>query len=117
MAAAETAYVTASRLNCRAEPTTDGAVVRTLARGGAVEVSERRADWARIAGGVACWASGAHLAAQAPAKPLPVTPAPSAAPLSSGGAFDCPCSGSQVCIGRRGGRYCITSGGNKRYGV
>lgn len=29
----------------------------------------------------------------------------------------CPCSGRQVCIGPRGGRYCITSGGNKRYGV
>ncbi|WP_367305129.1 SH3 domain-containing protein [Sphingomonas tagetis] len=38
----------------------------------------------------------------------------------SGGGFQgsgCPCSGSQVCIGPRGGRYCITSGGNKRYGV
>lgn len=29
----------------------------------------------------------------------------------------CPCSGSRVCIGPRGGRYCITSGGNRRYGV
>ena len=29
----------------------------------------------------------------------------------------CPCSGSRVCIGPRGGRYCITRGGNKRYGV
>lgn len=29
----------------------------------------------------------------------------------------CPCSGRRVCIGPRGGRYCITSGGNKRYGV
>lgn len=29
----------------------------------------------------------------------------------------CPCSGNRVCIGPRGGRYCITSGGNKRYGV
>jgi hypothetical protein len=29
----------------------------------------------------------------------------------------CPCSGSNICIGPRGGRYCITSGGNKRYGV
>ena len=38
---------------------------------------------------------------------------------SGGGYGDagCPCSGSQVCIGPRGGRYCITSGGNKRYGV
>lgn len=29
----------------------------------------------------------------------------------------CPCRGGNVCIGPRGGRYCITSGGNKRYGV
>lgn len=38
---------------------------------------------------------------------------------SSGGysSGDCPCSGNNVCIGPRGGRYCITSGGNKRYGV
>lgn len=35
--------------------------------------------------------------------------------FSSGGS--CPCSGGSVCIGPRGGRYCITSGGNKRYGV
>lgn len=27
----------------------------------------------------------------------------------------CPCSGSFNCVGPRGGRYCITSGGNKRY--
>ena len=27
----------------------------------------------------------------------------------------CPCSGYNICIGPRGGRYCITSGGNKRY--
>lgn len=38
---------------------------------------------------------------------------------SSGGysSGNCPCSGYNVCIGPRGGRYCITSGGNKRYGV
>lgn len=29
----------------------------------------------------------------------------------------CPCGGGKVCVGPRGGRYCITSGGNKRYGV
>jgi hypothetical protein len=33
------------------------------------------------------------------------------------GGGSCPCSGSNICIGPRGGRYCITSGGNKRYGV
>jgi hypothetical protein len=38
---------------------------------------------------------------------------------SSGGysGSSCPCSGSNICVGPRGGRYCITSGGNKRYGV
>lgn len=35
---------------------------------------------------------------------------------NSGGG-SCPCSGGNICIGPRGGRYCITSGGNKRYGV
>lgn len=29
----------------------------------------------------------------------------------------CPCSSGRVCIGPRGGRYCITYGGNKRYGL
>jgi hypothetical protein len=33
----------------------------------------------------------------------------------SGGS--CPCGGGNICIGPRGGRYCITSGGNKRYGL
>ena len=27
----------------------------------------------------------------------------------------CPCSGGEVCTGPRGGRFCYTSGGNKRY--
>lgn len=29
----------------------------------------------------------------------------------------CPCNGGKVCVGPRGGRYCITSSGGKRYGV
>lgn len=36
---------------------------------------------------------------------------------SYGNGGSCPCSGGNICIGPRGGRYCITSGGNKRYGV
>ena len=27
----------------------------------------------------------------------------------------CGCSGRNYCVGPRGGHYCITSGGNKRY--
>lgn len=29
----------------------------------------------------------------------------------------CPCGSGRICIGPRGGRYCITSGGNRRYGL
>lgn len=28
---------------------------------------------------------------------------------------NCPCSAANYCVGPRGGHYCITSGGNKRY--
>lgn len=28
----------------------------------------------------------------------------------------CPCGSGHVCVGSRGGRYCISSGGGKRYG-
>lgn len=37
-----------------------------------------------------------------------------------GGAYSyggsCPCGTGRICVGPRGGRYCITSGGNKEYG-
>lgn len=38
---------------------------------------------------------------------------------SSGGynGGGCSCSSGNVCYGPRGGRFCITSGGNKRYGI
>ena len=39
------------------------------------------------------------------------------APSYNYGGGSCPCSGRNICVGPRGGRYCITSGGNKRYGV
>lgn len=30
---------------------------------------------------------------------------------------ECLCNGGKVCVGPRGGRFCITSVGRKRYGV
>lgn len=38
------------------------------------------------------------------------------APQKHAASSSCPCSSHQVCIGPRGGRYCITSGGSRRYG-
>ena len=37
------------------------------------------------------------------------------APTEAKAETGCPCSGSKLCTGPRGGRYCITSGGSKRY--
>ncbi len=42
---------------------------------------------------------------------------PRSAPVYNYDGGSCPCSGRNICVGPRGGRYCITSGGNKRYGV
>lgn len=38
-------------------------------------------------------------------------------PRSEASDGDCSCRAHNVCYGPRGGRYCLTSGGNKRYGV
>lgn len=45
------------------------------------------------------------------------TPNKISTPSKSANDGGCPCSGSRVCTGPRGGRYCITNGGSKRYGV
>lgn len=55
-----------------------------------------------------------------PSTPRRSTRKPSRArstPSYNYGGGSCPCSGRNICVGPRGGRYCITSGGNKRYGV
>ncbi|MFO1127733.1 MAG: YHYH domain-containing protein [Rhodospirillales bacterium] len=40
----------------------------------------------------------------------------SAPPAASGTAAECPCGTGKVCVGPRGGRFCITGSGSKRYG-
>lgn len=40
--------------------------------------------------------------------------APGADPPAT--ASDCPCGSGKICIGPRGGRFCITPSGTKRYG-
>lgn len=109
----ETRYVDASTLNLRDRP--EGSVVGKAARGTELAVEERRDGWVRVVtNGQGGWVAerytcGTSGCARQAAPPLQ----PRARPQSwSGG---CPCSGSRNCTGPRGGRYCITSGGNKRY--
>ena len=116
----EPMQVVASALNQRMSP--NGAVVGRLTGGAAVEVYARDGGRARISpdGASPRWVSVRQLCAglgcyRPPAPRRHNTPARRSRPNYLDGT--CPCSGDRVCIGPRGGRYCITSGGNKRYGV
>lgn len=119
----ETQYVATQSLNQRSTP--DGRVVGRLNGGDQVIVYERKGSWVRVSpeGSSARWVSSKLLCGDAGCyRPRPSransqgtsSPRPARSNYSDG---SCPCSGSRVCVGPRGGRYCITSGGNKRYGV
>lgn len=143
----KTGYVSARSLNCRAVPDTSATVVTGLSRGSTLSITEESGTWSKVEnGGQTCWVSS-QFVSDTPPPPAAEQSRPSRAGLlATGGAaayagtiaksgksrrnrkrqqraldrYDsqgCPCSGSQICIGPRGGRYCITSGGNKRYGV
>ena len=140
---AETRYVSARALNCRADPATSGAVIGALVQNDKAQIVEHSGTWSKVrrASGD-CWVASSFLVTA----PVVATGAGARGSMSTdnarsyaaaGGSSSsssrtkqsrrgtsgyyldgsCPCSGSKVCIGPRGGRYCITSGGNKRYGV
>jgi hypothetical protein len=123
-------YIGADRLNVRSTP--KGKVISSLQRGVPVRVYEELAGWSRIsqAGEIAkwvssgslcdtsdCWARRSTPSAQSAPAPRLYTPPPVQRSVPSSYSSSCPCSSGSVCIGPRGGRYCITSGGNKRYGI
>lgn len=143
-ASAETG--SAIKVNCRQVANISAPVVASVSRGETFTVLGTEGTWSRVTlgDGTACWIATRLIAdspqssdsnaypystlRQSPATRSSsggISPAPRARQSSapsrpsrvreSGGS--CPCSGSRVCIGPRGGRYCITSGGNKRYGV
>ena len=134
VAVAEVRYVAADALNCREEPVTSARVVTQLRRGNMVITEEVRDDWVLITSPRTCWVSLQYLTSNYVA-PLRAqsdrgssvhngtrqggNSRPRSTPRQSSryAVGECPCSGRNVCIGPRGGRYCITSGGNKRYGV
>ena len=147
VSSSELTYVTARSANCRSAPGKGASVIGSLKEGDGVPVAERSDGWTKVQSPTGpCWISD-QLLSSAPIVASPgsttqsliaagaetgASPAVSRPRLSKGsskrsnrrrsssGGYSnqgCPCSGSRVCIGPRGGRYCITSGGNKRYGV
>ena len=129
-ASAQERFVHGDNVNCRSGPDTALSSLERLARNTRVTVAREENGWSLVDRMPECWVSSRFLG-----ESFQSTIAPerrSAPPRSRGGrsggsaggrsegllsGSSCPCSGSRVCIGPRGGRYCITSGGNKRYGV
>lgn len=138
--------VNAVNVNCRANASTSAPVVATVSRGEPLSVIDTQGTWSQVSlgSGTACWIATRfirnHLEASDGITPytssrqIPysarstasrssssssarrsIAPSSRSRPRESSGT--CPCSGSNVCIGPRGGRYCITNVGNKRYGV
>jgi hypothetical protein len=126
------ATVSAAHADCRVLPSPDAASVVRLTHAARLEVLERRGGWIKVSPtGEACWVAAsqvddspapdrapAALYAPGVSDSTPITRRRS--PRRSSGLYSagsCACGSGNVCTGPRGGRYCITSGGNKRYGM
>lgn len=119
-------YVAVTRLNQRTAP--NGIKKNPIIGGSRVLIYEAAGDWVRISpdGQPPLWVLRKYLCSDsncykeklAKARaPRESSSSNSVRRFSGGYAESCPCSSGRVCIGPRGGRFCITSGGNKRYGI
>jgi hypothetical protein len=128
--AASWRYVQPASANCRVDHTTSAEVQRSLSRNDFVGVIRQETGWSLVKGAPNCWVRSDLLGETRNVAPPRSTPQRTYSGGSDPGrstprrrseyqsdAGSCPCRGNRVCIGPRGGRYCITSGGNKRYGV
>lgn len=115
------AFVSADSLNVRSEP--NGEIISKLSRGVSVNVYDKSGDWARLSDSnsspkwvhskflcsdVDCWKEKKTSTASRNKNAVSI-------PRLEYSDYECPCSSSSNCYGPRGGRYCITSGGRKRY--
>lgn len=113
--------------NCRASPATDARVLTQITRGQQVAILAEHDGWSKVRHDAGtCW-----VAVRLLGKPISEAVQPSklgslkaAAPprpksrrrANAASVSDCACITGRICIGPRGGHYCLTAGGNKRYG-
>ena len=120
-------FVNATSLNGRTEPNQKSLSVIKLNRGDILLVSERRGDWIKVIKGMKkFWVLAKYISnSQSEIQPVLIKPnlilgqSSKKESKRSQRSYNssCSCSSNSVCTGPRGGRYCITSGGSKRYGV
>ncbi|QMW23436.1 DUF4236 domain-containing protein [Sandaracinobacteroides saxicola] len=131
-ASPERLYVRPTRANCRKMASFRSAIIAKFDQNDLLTIAETRNGWARIdrLPAATCWVSRPLLAENEISPPPRRSPAtarphagyqyraavrPSRSTYTS--SYNCPCGSGRICVGPRGGRYCLTSGGNKRYGV
>jgi hypothetical protein len=123
-------HITGEKVEGRSNPSSSSKITRVFQNGDAVRVVKRKRNWIKvIQNGVTFWVLAKHISSPTYASPIATRSSPIGRPSKqsakknrtskrtgiSGGS--CPCGSGRICTGPRGGRYCITSGGNKRYGV
>lgn len=124
--AADQMYISVDVANIRDAP--NGSIIEKYRRGMVVHVYAHSGKWARISeeekeqrwvhDSLLCATPDCWTATQSQPVHRNVVPRSQPAPRPKYKSnASCPCSSGRVCIGPRGGRYCITSGGKKRYGV
>jgi uncharacterized protein YgiM (DUF1202 family) len=132
---AKAEIISAEDVKCYFIPAQISSIRATLKKGSTVSVILPAADWSQIRAETneKCWVLSKYLAASLDltspkndkSLPLPKSHAKNhnSARLTSHRAREttsmggCSCASGHICIGPRGGRYCITSRGGKRYGV
>lgn len=124
-------YVKAIKLNVRNAPI-NGKIVDSLKQGQSVLIYDRIGVWERISkenqqprwvsssllcSGKGCYAdsSANFVKSRSTTSSTKSTTSKLKKTTSNSYGSSCPCFSNTNCIGPRGGRYCITSGGNKRY--
>lgn len=125
-AATKRRYIGPKSLNVRSSP--NGKVIGSLSHGALVTIYSEKNNWSRISAenSTERWVSSEHLCTSSncadkskrlnvPPVPKPKSSTTTRRASSSSYTGGCPCSSGSNCYGPRGGRYCITSGGNKRY--
>ncbi|AXY58435.1 SH3 domain-containing protein [Acinetobacter chinensis] len=124
-------YVKSPNINIRNAPI-NGKIVGSLKQGQSVLVYDRISSWERISkenqqpkwvsssllcSGEGCYINSSknYIKSNLNSPKTKSTTSRTHKSTSSSYGGSCPCSSSSNCFGPRGGRYCITSGGNKRY--
>lgn len=123
-------HIFGAEVKGRSSPSSTSKITRVFQNGDAVKIIKRQQNWIKvIQNGVTFWVLAKHISSSAHVSPTATRSSlvgrsfkqsvnrsrtTKRTSFSSG---SCPCGSGRICTGPRGGRYCITFGGNKKYGV